>query len=346
MKTSSTNLRLRQILFDIGNGSLIPRPDFQRRLIWAEKHKNAFIETVIDHYPFPEIYIAAGNVDTQSAQSTQMLVDGQQRITTLYEYFTASPNLRLRKGIVPYAQLSEREKIEFLDYEVAVRDLGNIDIEEIKRVFERINSTRYALNAMEIHNARYDGALKRLGEDLAQLDFFELHRTFSITDVRRMNDVVFVVIILITMMSTYSHRDDEIESYLKQYNDEFAQQEELKSRFMRVICFINDCRFEEKSRVWKKADLFTLVIELDRFLAKKGVLLDPNAVQTLLELFYGMVDGNGEDLENSPLHWINRGRIEEYRKDTLQGTNDRSSRIRRGRLVNDILGRTVAQGIT
>jgi hypothetical protein len=344
MKTSSTNLRLRQILYDIGNGSLIPRPEFQRRLIWADKHKNAFIETVVEHYPFPEIYIAAGDVDTESARSSQMLVDGQQRITTLHEYFTGSPNLRLRKDIVPYASLSERQKIEFLDYEVAVRDLGNIGIEEIKRVFERINSTRYALNAMEIHNARYDGALKRLAEGLAELDFFEIHRIFSVTDVRRMNDVVFVAVLLITMMSTYFHRDDEIETYLKQYNDEFSQKDDLCSQFKGIVSFISDCRFEDKSRVWKKADLFTLMVEVHRLLSKKGVLLDPNAVRENLELFYDVVDGDGQDLEHSPLHWIKRDRIDEYRKDTLQGTNDRSSRIRRGKLVGDILEWTTSHG--
>jgi hypothetical protein len=163
MKTTATNKRIRELLTAIGDGTLIPRPEFQRRLVWALRHKNAFIKTVLEGYPFPEIYIAAGDVDLSTGAGTLMLVDGQQRLSTLYDYFHGSNELRL-KDITPYEKLNDSQKRDFLEYEVVVRDLGALDLDQIKEVFRRINSTSYALNAMEIENARYDGEFKGLAE--------------------------------------------------------------------------------------------------------------------------------------------------------------------------------------
>jgi hypothetical protein len=75
VKTTATNKRIRELLTAIGDGTLIPRPEFQRRLVWALRHKNAFIQTVLEGFPFPEIYIAAGDVDLSTGVGTLMLVD-------------------------------------------------------------------------------------------------------------------------------------------------------------------------------------------------------------------------------------------------------------------------------
>ena len=103
MKTTATNKRIRELLTSIGNGTLIPRPEFQRRLVWALRHKNAFIQTVLEGFPFSEIYIAAGDVDLSTGVGTLMLVDGQQRLSTLYEYFHGSNELRLKDWLTSAA---------------------------------------------------------------------------------------------------------------------------------------------------------------------------------------------------------------------------------------------------
>ena len=67
----------------------------------------------------------------------------------------------------PYAQLSEPEKTGFLDYGVVVRDLGTVTEEQIKEVFSRINSTDYALKAMERLNALFNGEYNKFCEQLS-----------------------------------------------------------------------------------------------------------------------------------------------------------------------------------
>src|SRR5215207_9455189 len=95
----------------IRDQSLIPRPEFQRRLVWTNRDKIRFLETVLKGYPFPEIYIAANAVDLSTGEGTELLVDGQQRLTTLYQYFSGSEDLKLGRDIQPYEKLSDDEKL-------------------------------------------------------------------------------------------------------------------------------------------------------------------------------------------------------------------------------------------
>ncbi len=80
MKYSSGTRRVHQIVRAVRDGLLIPQPPFQRRFVWSNKDQASFLDTVLKGFPFPEIYIAAGEVDMESAQSTEHLVDGQQRV--------------------------------------------------------------------------------------------------------------------------------------------------------------------------------------------------------------------------------------------------------------------------
>lgn len=337
MRTSATNRKIRILLTAINSSTLIPRPEFQRRLVWSNKDKLAFIQTVLEGYPFPEIYIAAGNVNPETGEGTEMLVDGQQRITTLFQYFKGSPDLVLTKDIPPYAALSQETKLAFLEYETVVRDLGRLTIVEIKRIFERINSANYALNAMEIHNARYAGAFKSFAEALSQNSFFEQHGVFSLADIRRMQDLRFALILTATVMSTYFNRDEVLEPYLERYNDEFEQGPDLDKQFHAAFNFINDCHFENRSRAFKRADLFTLIAEYIRAAFKRGISLDCIRVSSGLKAFYALVDGESMPVSVTTSFLEPRIAKELYYKAALQATNDRGNRVIRGEIIQAIL---------
>src|SRR6266849_4564263 len=122
MQTTATNRKVRVILRDLDEGRLVPRPEFQRRLVWSNKHKQAFLDTILSGLPFPEVYVAAGDLDSDTGAGTELLVDGQQRLTTLHQYFRGSPDLPL-DGIPAYVELDDAAKLRFLQYEVVVRDL-------------------------------------------------------------------------------------------------------------------------------------------------------------------------------------------------------------------------------
>ncbi|HYT37788.1 MAG TPA: DUF262 domain-containing protein [Ktedonobacteraceae bacterium] len=292
-------------------------------------------------YPFPEIYIAAGSVDPQTGEGTEWLVDGQQRISTLYQYFEGSDELKIGRDFRRYAELTKEEQINFLEYDVVVRDLGNMSIDEIKEIFKKINATSYSLNAMEVHNSRFDGEFKKFAEEISQHSFFNRHRIFSANEIRRMRDISYVLIYIITIMSTYFNREDELETYLSQYNDEFLEKDKLRGEINAVFQFIDECNFDERSRVWKKSDLLTLLVEMYRLnplIVVDKMKLSPHLVGERLKRFYSLVDIHAND-DHVKLEGllIDLKDISDYSKAASQATNDRGSRIRRGEIIHRVI---------
>jgi hypothetical protein len=339
MKTTATNRKVRELLTGLRSGKLVPRPEFQRRLVWSNKDRVAFIETVLLGFPFPEIYVAAGEVDFDSGEANEMLVDGQQRVTTLNQYFVGAPDLKLPASLKPYVGLSKAEKEQFLQYDVVVRDLGRLSIDDIREVFRRINATRYALNAMEIHNARYAGQYKEFAELVAQNGFFERHRVFSPGDVRRMQDTLFVLLVVTTILSTYFNRDIEIEDYLQKYNDEFSDSAKVHSELETVFKFIDDMDLPSGSRAWKKADLFTLLVEVHRGKIKNMLALEPKALAPQLEAFYDLVEAMAASNPGLVTDEKVAEQARAYYRAALQASNDRSSRVARGDAIRFVIER-------
>jgi hypothetical protein len=330
MNTSASNRRLRVLLTAITKQALIPKPEFQRRLVWSNKDKVEFIRTVLEGYPFPEIYIAAGNVDPKTGEGTEMLVDGQQRITTLHQYFKDSPDLKLPKDIPAYSTLSEPVQIAFLEYEVVVRDLGNKPIDEIKAIFQRINSTSYGLNAMEIDNARYGGEFKTFAEKISEHEFFSENNIFNSTDIKRMNDVRFCLGLICSLITGYFNRDKEIETLLDKYNESFPEKDIYLNNINETLNTISSLNFPKTSRAFKKADFFTLFIEIYKVQFLQGGGMDISSTRINLDNFY-------YDVDNVSVGNLGSQDAEIYYKSSLQASNDRNNRISRGKIIQSLL---------
>lgn len=327
MKTSPTTLKVRQIINLVRDGKLIPRPEFQRRLVWKATDKDHFLDTILRGYPFPEIYIADGDVDLESGEGTQLLVDGLQRVSTITEYFADDPGLKLT-SIPPYRELTKEKKADFLQYDVAVRDLGSVTTEQIVEAFRRINATDYALTDIEVNNARYRGELKELAEALSNHEIFSRHRVFNALDYRRMGDLRFALTIVISVMGGYFNRDDDFEKYLETYNEVFRRKSEIFESIDGVFRFIEECGFAKKSRVWRKADFLTLAVELYGLLIDEKSGIEPSFAVEVLQNFYADVDA--QEIGSSSLAGI-------YYKAALQASNDRLNRVRRGIIVGGLL---------
>ncbi|EJB8455125.1 DUF262 domain-containing protein [Vibrio parahaemolyticus] len=318
---------IQQLMQQMRDDVISPRPEFQRKLVWSNQHKSAFIDSVLNKYPLPEIFLTELQVDLQSGMRAEMLVDGQQRLSTLFEYVTNNLDLKLSSSTPSFRELSDSQKRDFLNHQIVVRMLQTDNFESIREIFTRINSTKYALNAMEINHARYDGVLKNFAQKISENRFFEHHRIFSPSDIRRMNDLRYTLELLITMMTGYFNRDEKVEDFLSMYNDEFSKESELESRLHNVFQLIDICDFPDESRIWKKADFFTAVIELDRAININHNHLDSIQLSSALNDFYAKVDAENKE-----------GAIKDYYLASLQGTTSRSNRNKRATIFREIIG--------
>lgn len=140
------SMALIDVVNQIKAGRLVVAPYFQRNLVWRQMHKEDFIDTILKGYPFPQIFISRGDIDVERMIATSLLVDGQQRLSTIREFvdnkFTVDGKF--------FGQFSAQVRSDFLKYEVAVIDLDMAaDDPRLKEVFRRLNRTFYSLSEIE-----------------------------------------------------------------------------------------------------------------------------------------------------------------------------------------------------
>lgn len=336
----ASNKRIGELIDDATSNRLTIRPFFQRRLVWNNDDKENFIDTVLKGYPFPEIFVAQGKREGTSTRREKMLVDGQQRLSTLISYYEGSSDL-LYKRVPRYDELRPAQKENFLDYIVAVRDLGTASDDTIREIFKRINSTDFALKSMEVLNAMFSGPYKQFCEQLSRDDFFDRHKVFPKAYRKRMYDVTFCVILVTTILSGYYKRNERNEEYLERYNDDFPQVDKVRIALDRVFDFVEQCGFGEKSRAWKQTDLFTLLIEIHKAIIVDQLELDSTEIGPRLEDFYCQVDemykGKGKNLPDEEEVAKDEHAVFAYLKAATKATNDKYSRVERARIISELL---------
>lgn len=336
--------RIGDLIADVADKRLIVRPLFQRRQVWNNANKEWFIDTIMKGFPFPEIFIAEGKREGKGTHREKLLVDGQQRLSTTIAYYQGSDELLYRK-IPRFQDLSEEQKTAFLDYVVAVRDLGTASDDVIKEIFHRINSTDYALKSMEILNAMYSGPYKQFCEQLSRDSFFERHKIFPAAYKRRMLDVNFCVILVTTLLSGYFKRDERNKEYLERYNEEFQQVDGVRANLDRVIDFVERCNFEARARAWRQTDLFTLLVELHTALVVEKLDLDPAVVGQRLKNFYAQVDGLYESKKLPEESTVPQDlqTVFTYLKAATKATNDKYTRVERARIISELIRQSPPQ---
>ena len=327
----ATNKKLLQIFSMMKDGSLVLRPRFQRKLVWNDNHKENFIETILMNLPFPEIYLSDGEIDLESQRSTTLVVDGQQRLSTINQYITGSKDFTIKR-IPKFSDLSPEQKTNFYDYSIVVRDLGRIPEDTIKEIFKRINSVQYALNAVEIENALYEGEFISTARELAEQDkVVALFDVFSETEFSRMKDTEFILLTMSTLEETgYFSRNSLVHTYIKQFDSEYPNKASMKNNISQVFKLISECQLKPDSIWFRKSSFFTLVVELLRYQKSKGDLPNNAALSTMLMQLE-------EKIYASKTLDINKDRFAQYYYYTFQGTTGKTGRTVRGKLLAEYL---------
>jgi len=352
----SNSVKLIDLYNKITSGSLVTGPHFQRKLVWKKQHKYAFIETILLNFPFPEIYIASDEVDVNKLQTIEVVVDGQQRLTTIVDYIQAKNDFKDQNKITPFDDLTVDEKKEFLNYSITVKDLKDIGNENITEVFKRINSTNYSLNSNEVLNAEFGGGEfaifckqlvdKEFSPTLKEtdvildaniktqiLDFFNSNKVFSNNDIKRMFDSQYIMLIVSTFLEgAYFSRSSKINYYLEKYNSSFDNYSKQLDLLKNSIDIINEMKLSENSYWFNKANLYTLLVEF-KDIEKSKIDLEMLEIKLLeleekVDLYF-----NGEEDE---IKLLTPDEIK-YFEVARQGSHELPAREHRGKVIKKII---------
>lgn len=151
-----------------------PRPQYQRGSVWTRKQKQLLLDSIFRGMDIPKLYLR--NVD--GGPYTFEVVDGQQRLLTIWEFFDGEYALAKDDELVvggeniagrKYAELPPDAWIELGRYPLTVVEVDATD-EEVEEMFVRLQNGT-TLRAAEIRNAM-PGDMKLYVRGLAEHPFF------------------------------------------------------------------------------------------------------------------------------------------------------------------------------
>jgi hypothetical protein len=323
------NYTIRNLVDYMRDGRIDLFPRFQRDLVWNDNHKSRFIETILLGLPFPEIFLSRNLANSSLSNAEFAVVDGQQRLATIYQYVSDSSEFKV-KGIKRFNELSLEEKRRFDDYPVAIRVLNIEDESEIFEVFLRINSVNYALNAIELTNALYEGEFIKTAREIATNEMFASMDIFSENEFSRKKDLEFVLLVMATIEEGgYFSGSKEIEYFVRAYDTEYHNKQKMLDAFNKVIRLIVECGLPADSLWLRRPNLFTLIVELIR-LAEKESRINSGLLKTaLLEFESHLIENKTQDWE------VNR--FASYYRYLFQNTSSRAGRYTRGKILYSFL---------
>jgi hypothetical protein len=321
IKPSVTNPTIADIYQYIESERLVLKPDFQRRFVWTHDHQEDFIDTILKGYPFPEIYVCQGEIDTKKLRTTQFVIDGQQRLTTIKRYIDGVHGDKPLTRVSKFVDLTEEQRRDFLSYQMVVRDIGKVEDETIREIFRRINLTKFQLDDIEVHNAVYNGCFIKTAKEILEGISLRDYGVFYESEFTRMADLHFVLLVMSTLENKgYFPRDNEIETYIAANNDAYPNKEHMKVKLIKTFAAIKDLKLSLDSIWFRKSNFFTFVIELANHLDE----IPEDIVSRLMDL-------EAKILKNKNNTDTQFGVYYSY---MYSATNNRKARVVRGEIFN------------
>ena len=113
-------------------------PEWQRDEVWPLEKKRLLIDSILSGWKLPKFYLAKTSDDPEEFE----VVDGQQRLATIFEFFgdslTLSPALAEKHGGSRYSDLPDAAVDQFDDYEIEYDLITEHTEKELKEFFQRL----------------------------------------------------------------------------------------------------------------------------------------------------------------------------------------------------------------
>lgn len=201
------DLSFREIISMYEENELL-KPELQRKYVWDKAEASRFIESILMGLPVPSVFFA-------QAGSQKLIVDGYQRIMTVYDYvrgvFSADNkifrlsnseriNERWRNKAFSELSVDDQRKIRSTTIHAIIFEQKKPENDDTSlfQIFERINTSGRTLTSQEIRNCVYQGTFNSL---MFELNEHEKWRTlFGLKTVdSRMRDIECILRFFVMM---------------------------------------------------------------------------------------------------------------------------------------------------
>ncbi len=335
-------------------GTLVIKPPFQRKPVWAARQKCYLIESILMGLPVPEIYIQ--QMVPVEGRTKYAVVDGQQRVRTVLQFIGSEIDPEQQDynkfildkldvssewSNVSFEELIIAKKREFLEYSFSTRFLNTDSDEEVRDMFTRLNKYLTPLNAQELRNAMYSGPFVTQVERLADDEYWVENKIISAAQIRRMGDLEFASELLIGVLHGPQGGSGKIvNEYYEQYEDfdgEFPEQkrairlfEKTKRTIEKVLPNIRQSRWSNKT------DFYTLFVALAQLLRSNDLR------EKMVAVLRGKLKSFEEEVDlriSNEVAVVSTAAIN-YVRNVRKGANDKSRRGERHVALTEVIGKS------
>ena len=241
------------------------KPPFQRNPVWVTRQKSFLIDTILNRYPIPEIYMQ--ETADEMGNARYIIIDGQQRMRSVLDFIEGKFSMDEKESPdfhgTDFEGLSTEQKKAFFQYNFVVRILPDVNDAELRAIFQRLNKNVVALNKQELRQATYSGPFIRLMNTISDKEAFSKIGLFTPNDVRRMLDVEYISELTIALLNGLQNKKDKLESYYQLYEEDFSDEDFVKEIYdvvlgelLKILPDISRCRWS------KKTDFYSLFLVL------------------------------------------------------------------------------------
>ncbi|MBO9102289.1 MULTISPECIES: DUF262 domain-containing protein [Rhizobium] len=205
-------------------GQLDLNPPYQRKSVWSPRDKRYFIDTILNNYPAPPVFLHKSL--SENGRATYHVVDGKQRLQTIIDFATnkvripddfSDVNLQRKR----WDDLERGTRERFWNYVLIVEMLPDTGDAALKNTFERINRNSRKLTEQEMRHARYDGWLISLAEAEAEKQEWKDFGIVTTARAKRMSDVQFIseLIYILLKDAITGFDQDALNEFYAEYED-------------------------------------------------------------------------------------------------------------------------------
>ena len=224
MNRMLTNQDISWFLDQYERNQLDLEPPYQRRSVWSPRDRKFFIDTILNNYPAPPVFLHKTMDD--EGRATYHVVDGKQRLQTIVDFTKdrvripddfGDRNLQKKR----WKDLSREIRERFWNYELIVEMIPNVDEAQIRSTFDRINRNSRRLTPQELRHAKYDGWFIQFVENEAEKAEWKRCGVVTAARIKRMLDVQFIseLCAVILKRSVIGFDQDVLDDIYAEYDD-------------------------------------------------------------------------------------------------------------------------------
>ena len=333
------------------DGTLVVDRTYQRKTVWGVKDNIRLIETILLKLIIPEIFLWDFDTDPNNGQTITHIVDGQQRINAIFDFIAGKYKLQKkyltdneiieRYGDKCFEDLDDNTKKSIWSYEMSIIYLDkDFSIEEVRKMFYRLNLTDYNLNEQEKRNS-LNSKFGAISEELANEEFWDEYKIFSPRDVRRMQDIEYCSSILILAREGIidQTKNERLDQIYKEFCEDYKDAESDVQKVHEAMKLIEKLTKREiNGFVNKKIQMYTMFSVMFDFVensidVSESVIQMFSAFENCYTIFKNEYDLQGEtEAERKILEYLKK-----YKLASSEGVNKLSNRMIRFEVLKKVL---------